>query len=307
MTTNLTSLFGSTGGTWKSQTFTTSGTWSVPEGVEVVKVVLAGGGGGGGYWSSPGGNGGTSFFYAPIPISAQGGWGACRADFSAWNETLINGWGGNGGGVSGGEVSLLHLSGIILGSPPGVITKINAGLVFPSSRGTMIKTHAGMGISSGNSISGAGGGSGSRRGGTVPGFGNSGTSGSWSPVDIDSAEYGPGGGGGASFGDGGMGAGRIAPNTNPHAATNGVYGGGGGGGAYIINNSSWNFVGGPGGGGGEIVIRDVPVKGVSSIFVAIGAGGSPGLQNVSSWNRRTITTALSPGAGGAGICQIFWS
>jgi fibronectin-binding autotransporter adhesin len=310
MTTNLTAILGgSSGGSWKSQTFTTSGTWVKPEGVEVVKIVMAGGGGGGGYWDSPGGNGGTSFFYAPIPVSAGGGWGACRADFSAWNETLINGWGGNGGGVSGGEIALIHLSGTILGGPPALLTKLNSGVVYPSAGGTQIKTHAGMGISSGNSISGAGGGAGSRRGGSVPGFGDSGVTGIWNINDDDFAEYGPGGGGGASFGNGGMGVGRPARNTTPTQATPGIFGAGGGGGAYIIaNRTSFNFIGGPGGGGGEIVIRDVPVKDVSSVFVAIGAGGAPALQSATAnFTWRGGITTVAPSAGGAGICQIFWS
>lgn len=310
MTTNLSALYGgSGGGSWKSQTFTTSGTWVKPEGVEVVRIVMAGGGGGGGYWDSPGGNGGTSIFYAPIPIFASGGFGACRADFSAWNETIMNGWGGNGGGVSGGEVSLLHTTGIILGGPPALLTKINAGVVYPTNSGVRVKTHGGMGISSGNSISGAGGAAGSRRGGAVPGFGNSGTSGVWVINDDDSAEYGPGAGGGASFGDGGMGVGRPARNATPTAATPGIHGGGGGGGAYIrTNRTSFNFIGGPGGGGGEIVIRDVPVKEVSTIFVAIGAGGTAALQSSlanSTWPGGLSTVA--PSAGGSGICQIFWS
>jgi|694.fasta_scaffold00420_12 hypothetical protein len=310
MTTNLTAILGgSSGGSWKSQTFTTSGTWVKPEGVEVVKVVMAGGGGGGGYWDSPGGSGGNSIFYAPIPIYASGGFGALRADFSAWNENIINGWGGNGGGVSGGEVLLLHTSGIILGSPPQVITNTNSGKSYTTNNGTRVKTHGGAGMPSGNSISGAGGAAGSRRGGAIPGFGNSGTSGIWNINDDDSAEYGPGGGGGASFGDGGMGVGRPARNTTPTQATPGIFGGGGGGGAYIrANRTTFNFIGGPGGGGGEIVIRDVPVKDVASVFVAIGAGGAPATQSGTSNNtwRGGITT-VAPSAGGAGICQIFWS
>lgn len=306
MTTNLSSLFGSTGGgTWKSQTFTTTGIWSVPEGVEVVKIVMAGGGGGGGYWNSPGGMGGNSVFYAPIPIVAQGGWGACRADFSAWNDNIMNGWGGNGGGVSGGEVLLFHPSGIPLASPPQLITVTNGGKSYSTNDGTLYKTHAGMGQSSGSSITGGGGGAGGRRGGTVPGFGDSGTSGPWSTSDTDRSEYGPGGGGGASFGNGGQGIGRFTPNSAFIPSIPGVFGGGGGGGGYHIPSRNL-VVAGPGGGGGEIVLRDVPVKGVSSILVAIGAGGSPAPQTVSSWSGRSIT-AYSPSSGGSGICQIFWS
>jgi len=306
MTTNLTAILGgSSGGSWKSQTFTTSGTWVKPEGVEVVKVVIAGGGGGGGYWNSPGGNGGNSIFYAPIPIIAQGGWGACRADFSAWNDYVINGWGGNGGGVSGGEVMLIHPSGIPLGSPPQLITVTNGGKTYQTPQGTTYKTHGGMGASSGSSISGAGGGAGARRGGAVPGFGDSGTSGPWGLGGTDQNEYGPGGGGGASFGNGGQGVGRISPTGTIEPSINGINGGGGGGGGYLIPSRNL-VVSGPGGGGGEIVIREVPVNDVSTVFVAIGAGGSPASQTVSSWNGRSIT-AHAPSAGGSGICQIFWS
>lgn len=307
MTTNLSALYGgSGGGNWKSQTFTTSGTWVKPEGVEVVKIVMSGGGGGGGYWNSPGGNGGNSIFYAPIPITAQGGYGACRADFSAWNEAIVNGWGGNGGGVSGGEVMMLHPSGIVMGSPPQVITVTNGGKAYQTNNGTFSKTHGGMGASSGNSISGAGGGAGSRRGGAVPGFGDSGTSGPWASSDTDRNEYGPGGGGGASFGSGGQGIGRPIPTGTITSSIPGIYGGGGGGGGYFIASRNW-IVGGPGGGGGEIVIRDVPVKDVSTIFVAIGSGGIPASQNGTTWSGRSITSAHAPSSGGSGICQIFWS
>lgn len=311
MTTNLSALYGASGGggfsggVWKSQTFTTSDTWIKPDGVEVVRIVMAGGGGGGGYWNSPGGNGGTSAFYAPIPIYAQGGWGACRADFSAWNDVVVNGWGGNGGGVSGGEVLMLHPSGIPLGSPPQLITVTNGGKAYQTSSGVLYKTHGGMGASSGSSISGGGGGAGGRRGGGVPGFGDSGISGPWTANDTDQSEYGPGGGGGASFGSGGQGIGRPAPTATITASTAGVFGGGGGGGGYYIPSTKL-IVSGPGGGGGEIVIRDVPVAEVSSIFVAIGAGGSPASQTVSNWGGRSIS-ARAPSAGGAGICQIFWS
>jgi hypothetical protein len=307
MTTNITTLYGISkegAGKMKSQTFTSSGIFYVPEGVEVVKIVMAGGGGGGGYWDVQGGMGGDSIFNAPIAVTAKGGWGACRLDVNKSQDTFAAGWGGSGGGVSGGEIMSSHPTGIIGGSQIGLVLKLNAGLTYPSSAG-IVKTHGGLGISSGNSVSGGGGAAGSRRGGPVIGFGKSGFSGQWSAQDFDSNEYGPGGGGGASFGDGGQGCGRVALNSTPILARNGIYGSGGGGGAYVLTwRSTYNFIGGPGGGGGEIVIRDVPVAGFSSIAVVIGAGGSGAATPSGSYGSKVSYPA---GRGGDGICQVFWS
>jgi hypothetical protein len=310
MTTNITELFGlkkdEASGLWKSQTFTSSGIFYVPEGVQVVKIVMAGGGGGGGYWDMPGGMGGDSIFGSPISVTAKGGWGAGRIDVNASTENLISGWGGSGGGVSGGEVMSLHPSGIISLIGTQLILKLNAGMVYrQSSWSNLIKTHGGLGISSGNSVSGGGGASGSRRGGAVIGFGKSGFSGMWTPTDFDSNEYGPGGGGGASFGDGGRGCGRPAVNATPIAAQNGTHGSGGGGGAYVLTwRSSMNFIGGGGGGGGEIVVRDVPVNGAAAIPVTIGSGGAGAAAPSGNYGSKN---SFPGGQGGNGICQIFWS
>jgi hypothetical protein len=69
------------------QVFTANGTFTVPTGVTIVKVICAGGGGGGAGVITTGGTGGTSTFST---ISASGGAGGG-----------VGGAGGSGGGTSG--------------------------------------------------------------------------------------------------------------------------------------------------------------------------------------------------------------
>lgn len=93
----LSQFFGG-GGSRKVQVFTESGTWTKPDGVEAVDVLVVGGGGGGGarYNSSgqsKGANGGASSFSI---VSASGGIGGG----SATSTSLAAG--GSGGGLLGG-------------------------------------------------------------------------------------------------------------------------------------------------------------------------------------------------------------
>ncbi len=93
------------GGLQSIQIFTTSGTWTKPDGVTEVRVRLVGGGGGGGVSRFVGGGGGTSIFGS---CSATGGSGGPKSR------------GSSSGGVSNGGIinidgskgtSLLHFSG----------------------------------------------------------------------------------------------------------------------------------------------------------------------------------------------------
>ena len=130
MTTNLTALYGLGGGDsftgrWKSQTFTTSGIWRRPAGVEVVKVLLVGGGasgfgnngwnpGGqssfgdlvvarGGTTNGFGGGGGPNFPVLSSVFGVAGGRGGLTQQFSpaVLSESII-GFGTGGQGVGGG-------------------------------------------------------------------------------------------------------------------------------------------------------------------------------------------------------------
>lgn len=94
------SQFLPSGGKWKSQAFTESGTWTRPDGVDVVDLLIVGGGGGGGGWgisTSNGIAGGTSSVSGIGPdnrtLSASGGAGALTMNGSI-------GTGGAGGGAS---------------------------------------------------------------------------------------------------------------------------------------------------------------------------------------------------------------
>lgn len=256
MTTNLTALYGisaSSGGCrWKSQTFTTSGVWRKPTGVDVVKVLLVGAGGSGGRFNNDplGNNGGNSQFGDVI---ARGGSGAGR-----------NGdprRGGLGGGVG---------SGVLFDSNP-----VNSPY---SPQGISNLANAHMGVTSLFGSSGAGGGlpplpnfatSFLANGGNVIGLGNGGIG--------NTSNSRPSGGGGASYGNGGNGASDFED------AKDGVLGGGGGGGPN-----------GLGGGGGEIVLREIPV--FSDVVVVIGAGG----------NKVYASSTLIGGAGGNGLCIVYW-
>lgn len=95
MTTNISALFGidkglaTSTGRLKSQTFTSSGVWTRPAGIEIVKIILVGAGGGGGI--NRGGGGGGEIIWKEVPVNS--------------NMTVIIGAGGIGGsGYPGNQI-----------------------------------------------------------------------------------------------------------------------------------------------------------------------------------------------------------
>lgn len=259
MTTNLTALYGLGGGgsgKWKSQTFTTSGVWQRPAGVEVAKVLLVGGGGSGAASRILNGfNGGNSSF--GNVLIARGGGRGLNFRFNRYNPNPETS--GYPGGIGTGYPSYMSYDSSGTG---GVVYYSSYGL-FNSIKNTVPSGI--IGISSAFGSTGGGGGT-TGDGGNVVGFGSGGT-----------GNF--GGGGGASYGNGG--------NGGPNVGSAGVFGGGGGGSGSA-----------GGGGGGEIIYRDIPVS--TDMVVAIGSGGSS-----VSGNIREETTYTS-GAGGNGLCIVFW-
>lgn len=201
-----------------SVTFSTSGTWTVPAGVDTIQVTLLGGGGGSGgtnastFGSAEGGSGAkvtVSMTVAPgdafsIEVGTPGGNGSGKDNVGA-GATVGYGRGGSGntGSTAGGA-----------GAGGGTASRL-----YSSTLGTTI------------AVAGGGGGGG---GAGITGYGGTGGNG---------AENGEGGGGGGAGSAGGVGTGTTDGGNGGNAASSSGGGGGGGGGA------GWN--GGGGGGGGK--------------------------------------------------------
>jgi hypothetical protein len=298
MTTNLSALYGSGGGSgsWKSQTFTTSGVWQRPEGVNVVKVILVAGGGSGGVFGGSGNDGGNSSFGSTL-ISRGG-----RAGFGSTN--VGSGYfGGSGGGVGTGMSGYqTFISGGGQSSYSGAGGYIHLGRVQPVSSSSSLApiVNGGefglIGLPSPFGSTGGGGGA-TGNGGNVVGMGSGGSATrtlsttSWTSYFC--------GGGGGSYGNGGNGGAKTGSYVGgpwvwvDTPATAGTFGGGGGGHSY--GNCG-------GGGGGEIIIREIPVT--QDQVVVIGAGGAAVVRQDNPAGLG-ITTFTS-GAGGNGLCIVFW-
>ena len=234
------------------QTFTSNGTFAVPEGVTKIWVTAAGGGGGGGACYSQsgvaagGGGGGSCVLRKPFTVTPGEqiaitiGNGGSAGTWTNNSGTIKLTDGGTGGSTVIG--SLLTLSGGTGGSSAssggsggnGGTGGGGGGGASNSSSSSWNTPRGGSGYINGqnavytrydNSTKGAGNGGGGFAGGNG-GKGGGNTS---------------GGGGGGSVGDGGNGAIKDSK-----SATSGVYGGGGGGGV----SSSYT----PGAGGKGIAI-----------------------------------------------------
>jgi len=217
-----------------SESFTSSGTFSVPSGVSTVDVlVVAGGGGGAGGGSGGGGGGAGGLIFRPgFPVTPGG------------TVSVTVGCGGTGSTVANQD------------NNPG-----------SSGQDSVFGTITAKGGGGGGSIGQAGlpGGSGGGNGRDTPGAGGSATQ----PTQPgDSGTYGfgnPGGSGaGASYtsGSGGGGAGaagqNAAPNDNPvFASPEGTRGSGGVGRAYTISDGT-TPVYYAGGGGGSVLLTPSP-------------------------------------------------
>lgn len=265
------SVAGASGGAWhNSQTFTSSGTFTLPSGVTQVSILAVGGGGGGGaggFGASQsagggGGGGGGAIVWSPN-LSVSG------------NLTIAIGTGGTGGPTAGygskGTSSTVAQGSTIL------VTALGGGGGSSGTQGNSVGGNGGNGGASASGIGGGGGGgcgingsidgggsgiwpngpSGGRSEGGEGGASNNilfssgiGGTGGNATRGVTCAFGGGGGGGGASFGSGGNGGdgwtaqdGTVFPGISAGANTGGGGGGGGGG--------PNGYYGGTGGNGGS--------------------------------------------------------
>jgi len=270
------------------QTFTASGTFSVPSGMTTLtEVLVVGGGGGGGDQHGGGGGAGGLIFFPCYPVSPGG------------TVTVTVGCGGAGGpGVGGDGPVCRGATGqdSSFGSPgdPGF---------SPTSE--VLTAKGGGGGGTYNAIGGRSGGSGGGGGnqssggsGTQPTQpGNSGAYGFGNPGGSQGSPAGGGGGGAGSAGGSGMsgpggqgGTGKaytIADGTTPV-----YYAGGGGGGGHV--NPTPPGIGGQGGQGGGGQGGKTPSGQPSTNGEANKGGGGGGSCN----------GGAATGAGGKGVVIV---
>ena len=252
---------------FNSQTFTSSGTFTVPANVVEVAVVCVGGGGTAGHGNSGGAGGGGALAYRNSITVTPG---------STHSITVGAGGVGQNGTYTGGPFA---------GNAGGASTAFSC-------------TAGGGAGGTGNSSSGTGG-AGGTRSGTNNGGGNGGTGGT------DTANSGgPGGGGAGGYSGGGGRGGSNDPNrasTNAGVGTNGQAGAGGGGagGAAGANNE------GGGSGGGGVGLNGIGSNGATANNgnnnnVNGGGGGSGGSTGGTGGTGGWSTHAnANPGGGGA--------
>ena len=225
--------------TFTQQSFTSSGTFSVPAGVTSLDAVLvtAGGGGGAGYMGGGGGAGGL--IYIPeYPVTASG------------TITVTVGCGGGAGPGSGGDGQTGQDS--AFGSPgdPGL------------GQGGVLTTKGGGGGAYGNNGPGTGPGKPGGSGGGTGGRNNAGDAGTGG---CGTQPTQPGNSGAYGFGNDG---GDLSSSDSVQAA-----GGGGGGAGAAGNNGGFNAAGrGNGGVGKAYTIAD----GTTSVYYAGGGGAGLG-------------------------------
>ena len=249
-----------TGGTYQSNTFTSSGTFTVPAGLTSVDYLIVGGGGGGGKASGGGGGGAGGFRTATsLTVSAQaysivvgtGGAGATGYDGQGINgvSSSFNSITSTGGGGGGSEEA---------GEKDGENGASGGGGGRSDGTGG---TSTAYGNNGGNAADLAGGGGGGATGagvngnasGAVAGAGGAGTANSYRTGSPATYAGGGGGGSGSSgtLGAGGLGGGGTGGKKCTSSPTAGTDGTGGGGGAALDGN-------GADGGDGIVVIRYIP-------------------------------------------------
>lgn len=254
-----------TDGNFTVHTFTSSGTFTVPDGLSLndVDYLVVGGGGGGGVLAGGGGGGGgvvtgteatVSAGMHSITVGAGGSGGECTGfDDSTRGEsggssqfsTFASALGGGGGG-SYNRSDFGLWSGQNGGSGGGASHDVN-GIPGSGQPGQGYDGAAGTRGSGDSSGGGGGGAGGAGQAGTMTAAGNGGV-GVSNSITGGSVFYGGGGGGGGD---------ERGNTATPGAGGNG---GGGAGGANGVNGF------GGGGGGGPTYVSEIPC--------ASGAGGS---------------------------------
>ena len=282
--------------------FTASDTWTVPDGVTTINVVVMGGG--------SGGRNGDSYGQLSATSNTLAGGGGAGGEMSLKSLTVTPGAsyvvtigkGGaaeSAGGVTsfgnllsanGGGVSTAMTDGCSGGSGGGgVSTYVSMGGNGSyggggggAALGSEFSPTAGMGATnngeSGTASAGGKGGAGLSIAGNTGAGGNSG-----------SGAYGGGGGGGGYGGIGGNGGDTGGVNNTSR-------GGGGGGGGYGLNGN-----GGNGGNAGTSSMTTAYSGGNGGIAAGGGGGGGAGRQYVSGY------VGGQGGSGGDGICIITWA
>lgn len=253
-------------------TFTSSGSWTVPAGVNSVSLLVVGGGGGGGSVYGGGGGGGQvvynpSYGVTPlnpitITVGTGGGAGINWASGAAGGNSAFGGVTALGGG-GGGGYSLNGGAGANGGGGGGAGGLAGAG--SPGYNGAPGNTTAYV---SGGGCGGGGGGSGGAgsvgNGSNAAGPGGPGTL-------VNGSYYGGGGGAGIAYasstpnqgaagGSGGGGSG--GGNQNGSNGTPGTGGGGGGGG--WLSPTAYN---GGNGGSGVVVITYTAPPAITSVTI----------------------------------------
>jgi len=281
-----------------TQTFTSSGTFSVPSGVSAVDVMVVAGGGGGGYEGGGGGAGGL-IFRPGFPVSPGG----------TVSVTVGNGGAGSPGPGGQGGLGVAGQDSVF-----GTLTAKGGGF-----GGT--KNHP-------NATTGRHGGAGGSGGGTGRDMTSPGGGAEQPTQSGDSGNYGFGNPGGRATGSsghsagGGGGAGAAGQNSvNPDSGTPwpGSGGAGGVGKAYTIADGTTSvfYAGGGGGssfystpitggngGGGDAGTPGAPRPGHATEFGGENGTANRGGGGGGSGNAGSQSTA---GTGGKGIVIVRWS
>ena len=274
-----------------TQTFTSSGTFSVPSGVTAVDVLVVAGGGGGG-WDRAGGGGAGGLIFRPGFTVTPGG-----------TVSVTVGDGGPGG-LNPGNPNL---------SP----TQSERGTTGSDSTfGTLVaKGGGGAGAASPNTAGKSGGSGG---GASFPGTGGSATqptqggdSGTYGFGNSGGNSPGPATGGGGGGGAGAAGSTTAQPNSNPGGpggigraytiadGTTSVYYAGGGAGAP--SDATVPEGQGGQGGGGSSAISGQPTSDATAGQANTGGGGGGGANNPN------VGGHAQGAPGGKGIVIVRWS
>lgn len=195
----------------KMQTFTSGGTFTVPAGVNKIKVEMWGGGGGGGAWGSQTVNNAT--YYAGGGGGGAGAYAMDNFDVNPGDSyTITVGTGGGAGGGSGGASSI-NVNGTVMsagGGSGGGSGRVNYPNFYPGNGGSGGQANNSSSVNFESAI--GQGGNANTGGGQLGGNGGSaahGGAGGWGNGGGANGKFpGGGGGGGANAGtpNGGAGA-----------------------------------------------------------------------------------------------------